>query len=261
MVSRAAEFLVKATSPSGLHRSATDLWETFRGSFTYSNAAISAALKSVAGVAGEMDSPRLAKQWGNAAAKTRQAIMERLWTGSCFARGISNNGEVDATPDSSVLGLVDPFRILDLTNEDDRKKVEMLVECLERALRTQLPGGPALNRFAGDTYLGGAASAVSTLWIARVLLLLAKQGPLLEQRASGQATPQASSLEPQAALDSALAYIKTIVHHTTETGLIPEMIGLPPQPPYWAAPHLWASASFITACFYLQEAREAVVSR
>lgn len=261
MVSRGANFLVKATSASGLHRSATDLWESFRGSFTYSNTAICAALKAVSQVAEEMDAPRRAKRWARAAGRTRQAIMERLWTGTSFARGITNDGELDNTPDSSILGLIDPFGVLDLSDQSDREKAESMVKSLEAALKTQLPGGPALKRFANDPYLGGSVSAVSTLWLARVLLLLAKEGYDSQHQDSGDSTPQAASLKPQAALESALAYIKTVAHHTTETGLLPEMIGVPPGPPYWAAPHLWASASYIMACFYLQEAREALQRR
>jgi GH15 family glucan-1,4-alpha-glucosidase len=256
MVSRAADFLVKATQPSGLHRQASDLWETFRGSFTYSNAAISASLKSLGQVAEEMDAPRLAERWANAAALTRQAILERLWTGSTFVRGIVD-GRLDTTPDASVLGLVDPFQVLDLANEDDRKKAESLVKSLQTSLTVQLPGGPALKRFAGDTYLEGAASAVSTLALARVLLLLAAESSKLETRGSKEPQAGHAGINPQDAIQSALAYIRTVIHNTTQTGLLPEMICPPPQTPYWAAPHLWASASLIMACFYLEEARAA----
>jgi len=258
MISRAADFLLDATFPSGLHRSATDLWETFRGSFTYSNAAISAALKAISQIAERMKAPKLAKRWALGGVRTRDALFQRLLTDSTFARGTNSDGELDLTPDSSLLGLVDPFAILDLSDAEDRNVAKSMVMSLEGTLKVELPGGPAIRRFAGDTYLGGAASAVSTLWLARVLLLLATEDAKAGYAPSGDATPGSWSLTPQQAVESALAYIKTVLHHSTATGLLPEMIGVPPQPAYWAAPHLWASASLITACFYLQEAREAI---
>ena len=44
-----AEDLVRTVStPTGLHAPAFDLWETFQGSFTYTNAAVSCALRQAA---------------------------------------------------------------------------------------------------------------------------------------------------------------------------------------------------------------------
>jgi len=57
---------------------------------------------------------------------------------------------------------------------------------------------------------------------------------------------------------SAETYLRAALACRTDTGLFPELGGGGALAPYWAAPHLWASAAFVTACFRRAEALEGV---
>ena len=239
---RAAEHLHGSISPeTGLHGTAFDLWETFRGTFTYSNGAISAALREAAFLAGEVGEEALAGQWGEAAGRIREALLSKLWSGDGFARGFDSEGRLDYSADSSVLGLVTPFRVLRVEEAEDRELVQKLVEGLARRIGVKSGGGEALHRFEGDQYAGAGPSAVSTLWLARVLLELA-----ITSQGDGEA---------KAYRERAVACMRTALAAGTTTGLLPEMMGAVPGS-HWAVPHAWAMASFAMAAMLLDRLGE-----
>ncbi len=239
---RAAEHLHGSISPEmGLHGTAFDLWETFRGTFTYSNGAISSALREAAFLAGEVGEEALAEQWGEAAGRIREALLSRLWLGDGFARGFDSEGRLDRSADSSVLGLVTPFRVLRVEEAKDREMVRKLVEGLAGRIGVRSDGGEALFRFEGDQYAGAGPSAVSTLWLARVLLELAIAG-----QGDGEA---------KAYRERAVACMRTALAAGTTTGLLPEMMGAVPGS-HWAVPHAWAMASFAIAAMLLDRLGE-----
>jgi oligosaccharide amylase len=258
--SSAASYLASSiAAENGLHTTAFDLWETFRGTFTYSNAAIAAALMEAAFIAREVGREQLASQWEETAANMKRAIVSRLWRGGLFARGLDAGGKLDGTADSSILGLVVPFQLLDLEQLADREMARALVPALIQrvggkvdraeagsgvpAPSAALMAGPsagsgqALQRFEGDQYAGGGPSAVTTLWLARVLLRLALASP---EDAGARASYRAQ----------AVATMRAALASGTSTGLLPEMMG--PRPgTYWAVPHAWATASFVMAALSL----------
>ncbi len=237
---RAAHHLARAISPeTGLHRTASDLWETFHGSFTYSNGAICAALREAQWLAAEVGEDALAGEWGGTAERVRQAVLSTLWLGDGFARGLDAEGRLDKSADSSVLGLLTPFRVLRLEVEEERAKARRLVEKLVERIGVESNGGIALYRFERDNYAGGGPSAVSTLWLARVMLALALAAKD-DQRAAAEYRERA-----MAAMRAALA-------SGTETGLLPEMMG-PAPGSHWAVPHGWAMASFVMAALLLDQ--------
>jgi oligosaccharide amylase len=237
-VSAAAGYLVSSiASDTGLHTIAFDLWETFRGTFTYSNAAVSAALAEASYIAREAGRDQLASQWQEAAARIKLALISRLWRNDLFARGFDAGGKPDGTADSSVLGLVVPFAVLDLSQTADREMVRALVPSLVRRAGRQFRGADALCRFEGDQYAGGGPSAVSTLWLARALLELAL---------TSEDEPAALA----AYRDQAVATMRAALASGTPTGLLPEMMG-PTPGTYWAVPHAWATASFAMAALSL----------
>ena len=238
---KAADYLAQSLQPSGLHRPGIDLWETFQGSFTYTNAAIYAALKGAADLAGVHSYHEQRKAWQQAADRVKEACLRQLWTGTHFARRITEHGELDPAVDSSTLGVLEPFDMLSLQDDQEREMVETSVKTIIARLGTQLPEGPAITRFEGDGYLGGAVGGVNTLWLCRVLLRLALwYHPRDAARASAYRT-QAES------------YLHTMLQHTTPTGLMPELIGKPGQPAYWAAPHAWAMASLVLIAHLLDQ--------
>ena len=234
---RAAEQLRSWISPeTGLHGTAFDLWETFRGTFTYSNGAIWAALGEAAFLAGEVGEEARAREWDEAAGRIREGLLSKLWLGEGFARGFDMEGRLDRSADSSVLGLVTPFRVLRVEEAEDGKLVRRLVEGLERRLGVKSDGGEAWYRFEGDQYAGAGPSAVSTLWLARVLLELAITG-----QGGGEA---------EAYRERAVACMRAALAGGTTTGLLPEMMGVAPGS-HWAVPHAWAMASFAMAAMLL----------
>jgi len=235
---RAAEHLHGSISPeTGLHQTAFDLWETFRGTFTYSNAAISAALREAAFLAEEIGEQGLEEKWRAMAANIRHAVLSKLRHKEVFARGYDSEGAIDESADSSVLGLVTPFRVLRVEEAEDRELVAALVEGLVRRIGAESNGGETLYRFERDQYAGAGPSAVATLWLARVMLELAAAGKEDEQMAA-------------AYRERAVASMRAVLAAGTSTGLLPEMMG-PAPGSHWAVPHGWAMASFAMAALLL----------
>jgi len=233
-VKKAADYLAGQIDPdTGLHRSACDLWETFRGSFTYTNAAIWAGLRAAAGMGLAAGRQEEAGGWEQAAALIKQSVLRRLWTGAFFARGLDPSGVVEPVVDSSVLGLIDPFQMLDLEEQSEREMAEASIRTIEQHLSVDLDGKKGIARFEGDRYLGGSAGGVNTLWLARALLRLSVA---LQEKEPGRAREYE---------EKALEYIRLVKSRATPAGMLPELIGGPGAPSRWAAPHGWTTASYI----------------
>jgi len=232
-LTKATSALARTIGPYGLHEKACDLWESSEGTFVYTNAAIHAAL-ALAGRCAEVVGSPLAAEWRGLANRTREACL-RLQDGQRFAKGVTADGSIDWTADSSVLGVVEPFALLDLDRPEEAALAVSTVAFLEERLGVRTPEGVGLKRFEGEAYLGGAAACVNTLWVATVLLRLADN---------------AVSREPAQAqdyLDRALGYVDFCLRHATGTGLLPELFGTQADTAYWAAPHAWASGLLLKA--------------
>jgi oligosaccharide amylase len=242
VVRRAAEYLQASLNGEDLHRTSFDLWETFRGSFTYSNASIYAALRAAASFAQEMGRWHLASEWEAVAARVKAACLRILWNGQRFARGLNERGEIDLTVDSSVLGTVDPFEMLLPDNEKELPMIESIARTIEQTLGATIEGGRGIRRFEWDGYAGGPPATVNTLWFTRVLLSIAKQYLSVHDAA------RARTLR-----ERALPYLLTSLHRTTHSGLLPELMAGTHGKPYWAAPHGWASASLVFNVLLLDE--------
>jgi GH15 family glucan-1,4-alpha-glucosidase len=235
---RAAEFLHRSISPeTGLHTTAFDLWETFRGTFAYSNGAISAALGEAAYLARTSGQDRLAEEWEAVASSTKQAVLARFWQGEAFARGLTAAGQLDRASDASALGLVAPFEVLRLDNPEERKIARNAIEGLAKRLAGAADGAEALLRFEGDQYAGGGPSALATVWFARSLLRLAL-------------APEVTEGEANSYRDRAMASLRAVLRSGTTTGLLPEMMG-PGPGGHWAVPHAWTMAGFVSTCLLL----------
>ena len=227
---RGAEALVDSVGDDGWHYPACDLWETYRGSFVYTEAAIYAALRTAASYANVAGHQQQAQHWGAVAEQVQQAVIA-VYDNGYFPRGC-NDGE-DSTVDSSTLGLVAPFGLLRADNRDHREMVESNLATIQERLTTQLHDGKGIRRYEGDGYLGGAIGCVNTLWAAWVCLRLA------------QTYTDDNSNRSKKYKQQAIDYINFALDHTTPTGLLPELIGTEPDTPYWAAPHSWASALLV----------------
>ena len=236
---RAARFLVDNLSPqTGLHVRGFDLWETFRGSFTYSNAAIAMALREAAFLARQSGKTDLGDRWEATASRMKQTIMSRLRLNGIFARGIGIDGELDTAADAAALGLITPFGLLDLQDATELKIARDLVEGLVQRLGSRSDSAETLLRFEHDQYAGGGPGALATLWLARSFLHLAL--------ACREKDPGASMSYRR----RAVASMRAVLRAGTSTGLLPEMMGVSPGG-YWAVPHAWTMASFVMAALLL----------
>lgn len=238
VVSQAADYLYRTLNGRGLHGLAFDLWEKFRGSFTYSNASIYAAFRVAASWAALRGEDGMAACWQAAADHIKATLLAECWNGDYFARGYTEWDALDWGVDSSMLGVFDPFGLLSLDVPAEREMVERMVATIRQRLTRRLPEGEGIMRHEGDDYGGGAAGGVNTLWLARVMLRLA-----LSYRDSDAA--KAAGYR-----DDAVRYLQTVIARGTTAGLLPELIGSGTLH-HWAAPHGWAMASYIQCALLL----------
>ncbi len=219
------------------HTVACDLWETYAGVFAYTQAGVVAALRDAAEVATEHGDDEFAGMLATRAAGARGALMS-LYQHGYFVRGLMH-GHVDPTVDSSALGLVEPFRILDLAKLDEREMAVATYNTIDHRLGAEINGGRVIRRYEGDSYLGGAFGAVNTLWMA-----------LVGYRFAATASDRAESDDW---VRRAEQFVGAALAHTTPAGLLPELIPQVPGYPYWAAPHAWASALMVRCALAAEE--------
>lgn len=235
---RAAEAIIRHIGNDGLHLPAADLWECSHGTFPYTQAAVIASLGEGRRVFGTpaVDLDRL-----------RRALFERLWNvgHGAWPRRIDPQGNLDLTLDSSCLGVIYPWAVLDLSDPQDRDVAEQTVKTVATRLALDVPGGKAILRFENESYMGGGAGCVNTLWLALCRLRLAAVS-------RGQKRKRHK--------DEARALIATALANTNPAGQLPELI--PSRDfGYWAAPHGWASSLLIECVSALQDLEEAPASR
>jgi oligosaccharide amylase len=239
-IARAAQGLQEQIGDDGLHHFACDLWETYCGVFLYTNAALARALTLAAQCARLAQRPALQQQWGETA-EAMNATSLALFNGTYFPRGYRSDGDLDEVVDSSTLGLVEPWNLLSPHDPQQRQMILSNLQEIERRLSQPLEGGTGIRRFEGDTYLGGVVGCVNTLWMAQVTLRLAV------------AEKTADPAQAQIWHDQALGYIRLCLSRATVTGLLPELIGLQPDTPYWAVPHGWASGLLVRCAVLLDQ--------
>lgn len=213
----------------GYHAPACDLWETYEGVFAYTQGTVAAALASSADVAREMEESSLAQRLAAAAELARRAALS-FYSGGYFVRG-RRDGRLDPTADSSVLGLIEPCGILDLSVPSERVMAVSTLRAIEKRLGYEYPDGRGIMRYEGDTYLGGAVGAVNTLWAALVCYRLA---------ATAHDPGEVDRYRKRAD-----EYVRVVLARATPAGLLPELLPSRPGIPYWAAPHAWASALMV----------------
>jgi len=227
---RAAEAIIRHIGEDGLHCQSADLWECCWGSFAYTQAGVVAALRDGGRVFGTPNpDPQL----------LQRVLWETFWSNElgCWHRRVDPNGQLDSTLDSSCLGLIEPWGVLDLENDDARRVATQTLDTLTDRISVPVKGGQAILRFQNETYMGGGPGCVNTLWAALCRLRLAAH-------VSGEAR--------QRHIDAARACLATALANTNPTGQLPELI---PNMDfaYWAAPHGWASSLLIESVLALQE--------
>ena len=231
---RAVRAIVDHLEPSGLHKQAADLWECCYGSFAYTNAGVIAALREGAEVFGQ-SVPDLAR--------LQRAMYDHLYRADAkrWARRIVPGGQRDDTMDSSALGLIEPWDVLDLAEAESLEIARATVESIDDVLAVDGRAGKVILRFEHESYMGGAPGCVNTLWsgLCRLRLAAATRG---EERARH--------------LELADERVEAALAYTNPVGQLPELIPRNIAQDYWAAPHGWAS-SLLIQCVLLRNQLEA----
>ncbi len=243
MLGRAADYLVSRLTSQGVHASAFDTWETFIGSFTYSNAATWAGLQTAAAL---LNRP----EYAEAAHRVKEGVLHHFVHNGALTRGFDAHGCPDATLDSSALGAIEPFGMLNLHEPRDLAVAEATLHAILEHLETDFEGGRAIRRFQGDAYVGGVPACVNTLWMARCCCAVAMRIHQMNREEDAQYLA-----------DKADLYLHTVLRRATPTGLLPELMQGPEGARYWAAPHGWAMASFLSALLLLARTRALLAAK
>ncbi len=218
---RAARFLAAFTDPrTGLPGATHDLWEESEAEHAYTAAAVGAGLSAAAAMA-ERHEPAEAERFSLAGEEIRAAVERELWLeerghyGRAFTTGANGDREaIDTGVDASLLGLAWPFAVAAPHSPRMRSTVAAIEEKLLR------PHG-GLARYEGDTYAGGNAWILTTLWLG------------LWYRQVGD----------EEGLARCVAFAQS---HQTELGLLPEQVADDGRPA-WVVPLTWSHAMLVLA--------------
>jgi GH15 family glucan-1,4-alpha-glucosidase len=125
-----------------------------------------------------------------------------------------NRSGLERKPDASLLGLAWPFGVIGANSPRMHKLVEVLRN------RLLLSDG-GIRRYEGDTYAGGNAWILTTLWLG------------LWSRQTGDD-------------DDYLRALNYAIERQTAVGLLPEQSG-PDGAPSWVVPLTWSHAMLVLA--------------
>lgn len=241
-VLRGVAYLERRIDPAtGLHDSCLDLWETFPGSHTYTNASMVAAFRAAADVADQLGDPRGAR-WRETAEDIKKVMLRVLWTGDYFVRRLVE-GRLDMSLDACTIGVFEPFNVLSPHIEEERTMIEAVINAVERNLRVPVNGGPGIMRYRKDQYIGGNPWTVTTLWLAKAQLRLALYYALTDPARSKELAGRAES------------YVEWVIKGATSAGLIPEQVDRENGHPVWAIPLGWSCALFLDCLSLLDEVK------
>lgn len=226
-----------------------DLWETFRGSFVYTNAAAYRALCDAAALLKGRKRGKRSLQWLEAAKKLKEMSLQKMSLNGHLIRGVSADGHPDGTIDSSVLGAIFPFEMLSLNSDEELQLAVNTVEAVVNSAGTSVGERIGIARYIGDSYAGGMACTMSTLWVGIAMLRIAK------------AHAERNEIElAKAQLDRAEEFIRSGSSFATPAGIHCELFKIDGSG-YWAPGHAWASSWVINAIDELARLRRLLSAR
>jgi glucoamylase len=231
----ATRAILEYVDEKGLHRPSSDLWENSVGSFAYTQAGVIAALRE----ADEVFALEPSRTGPAARTTMRDQLIKTFWQPDRqrWLRRITPEGQPDATLDSSAMGLIYPWEVLNLADPQDRTLALATLNGIAQDLRSDVKGGGAILRFAGESYMGGGPGCVNTLWLGLCRLMLARTTDNIDEK--------------REQFNLAMDHFRVALANSSPTGQLPELI---PKIlfEYWAAPHAWACSLLIEAVVLLR---------
>ncbi|HEY3360468.1 MAG TPA: glycoside hydrolase family 15 protein [Methanosarcina sp.] len=243
---RAAEYLMKRTK-SGIHERCMDLWETFYGIFTYTNASIYAGLMGASHLAEENGEAGMAKRWKKRAEFVKQATIDRFWLQEgYFAKGVINE-KLDKTVDASILGTYVPFGMLSPKDPLERDMIQFMIENIQKKLSVPFNLNYGIRRYENDSYINGNPWVVTTLWLSEAMFTLALE--LSSEKSISAVNVGASSGNGEVSDETVkkltsegIKCLKWALAGATSTGLLPEQVEQSTGKPAWAIPLGWSGS-------------------
>ena len=239
LVVKAADFLLDYIDPrTGLPKPSFDVWEEKIGTFTWTAAAVCAALDAAAGFARVFYDSDRQETLSNAAEAMKKAMTIHLYNSKQrrFAKAVSLDGSLDMTLDSSLASIF----IYGTFDASDKTVTETMGTLIDRLWLKTSTGG--LARYENDDYYRASKDVpgnpwfVSTLWLARWHLSTAK------------------SLDE---LKESLKLILWVTDHALPSGMLAEQINPITGVPVSVSPLVWSHAEFVIAvCEYLARYQE-----
>jgi GH15 family glucan-1,4-alpha-glucosidase len=229
-----AEFMAAYRDPeTGLPMPSFDLWEERQGVFTFTCAAVCAAMEAAAELANIFNEPERRARYQQVAAEIRDAMMRHLWLESeqRFARGLvlrDDALELDRTVDASTFATFH----LGIFAADSTMVEQTMAAVRERLWVPTEAGG--LARYEHDAYqrtemngpaLPGNPWVICTLWLAEY------------------AIARAMSV---AELQSALDLVRWVRAKARPSLVLPEQIDPGTGAPLGVAPFTWSHAQVIS---------------
>jgi len=162
-VSRAAGFMERQMTPSGILVPCRDLWETFTDkSWTYTNASFVGGLEDAARMGTALGMQAEARSFARSAADLRRDVLAKMvvadggWLGKGLRPGAS---QPDPIIDASVVGAGWPYGLVPLDHP-------VMTATLARVeTRLSVPGG-GIRRYEGDGWYGGQGWPELQDWMA-----------------------------------------------------------------------------------------------
>lgn len=253
-IKKGADFLIGfIDKDTNLPKPSMDLWEERKGEHLYSAAAVYGGLIAASKISNIFDESPLAEKYLEVAENIKIAIVKMGFKekNNAFLRGIKvevteetynklvkENKETskeigekgyvkyyesqDEIFDISILGLSEPFNIIDAKDE----KMISTAMAIEEKLWSKNVGG--IRRYENDSYIGGNPWILTTLWLA------------LYKIRSGE-------------LDRAKELLHWATEHSTENYLLPEQINKESGKPAWIIPLTWSHAMYVLTAIELSE--------
>ncbi len=235
LVLQPAEFMAAYRDPAtGLPLPSFDVWEERQGVFTFTCAAVSAAMQAAAELANLFNEPERRTRYQQVAAEIRDGMMRHLWLDAeqRFARGLvmrEDSLELDRTVDAST------FATFHLgVFAADSTMVERTMTAVRERLWVGTEAG-GLARYEDDTYqkqpgregtsVPGNPWVICTLWLAEY------------------AVARATSVDE---LHSALDLVRWARAKARPSGVLPEQIDPFTSAPLGVAPFTWSHGQVVS---------------